>query len=415
MEKTFSSSCFSAADILLPNLPELETWAVIACDQFTSQPEYWHRVEAITEGRYSAAHLILPESELGPHASERISRIHAEMLRYLQGNIFRTYHDAYLYCERTLQDGGIRRGIIGKVDLEKYDYTGCVDSAVRATESTVAERIPPRMAVRSGAALELPHILLLCDDDREMLIEPLHEMKDSLPKVYGFDLMLGGGHVDGWLVIGREKELLDRKLDEYAGFQQMKHPGTEFQYAVGDGNHSLATAKACYERMKMLDPGIVDTDHPARYALCELNNIHDPSVMIAPIHRLVKKCDAEQLLKDLCSVFSGSDGIVVPWFSGVQSGTVMLRSDRNRLPLAILQEFLDEWLTTHPGEIDYIHGDEVLRELCRVPDSVGFVLPAIDKRMLFPYILSDGVLPRKTFSMGEASDKRYYLEVRKIE
>ena len=414
MVKNCCSSCFSAADILLPDLPELESWAVIACDQFTSQPEYWHQVEQITEGRYSTAQLILPESELGDHASERIRSIHAAMLRYLQMNVFRTFPDVYLYTERTLQNGGVRCGVVGKVDLEAYDYTGRVNSKIRATEKTVAERIPPRMAVRRGAALELPHILLLCDDERKTLIEPLHQMRGRLPRVYGFDLMLGGGHIEGWLVCGEEKELLDRRLNEYADLQRTKHPDTEFQFAVGDGNHSLATAKACYEELKQQKP-LLDPDHPARYALCELNNIHDSGLKITPIHRIVKNCDAQQLLNDLKSRFPGTAGTMVSWYSGGKSGEIMLPDENNRLPLAILQEFLDEWLQTHRGQIDYIHGAEALRMLGCEPDSVGLLLPAVDKKMIFPYILSDGVLPRKTFSMGEAFDKRYYLEARRID
>ena len=415
MEKICSSTCFSAADILLPDLPELSPWAVIACDQFTSQPEYWQQVEAITGGRLSTAQLILPESELGPDASVRIGRIHRAMRHYLQMNAFKTYRNAYLYTERTLQDGGIRCGLIGTVDLEAYDYTGCVDAEIRATEKTVADRIPLRMSVRRGAALDLSHILLLCDDDSKTLIEPLHQKCERLPKLYGFDLMLGGGHIDGWLVAGEEKQNVDRRLEEYAACQMQKHPGCSLQFVTGDGNHSLAAAKACYEELKRQHPDRDFTNHPARYALCELNNIHDPSLKIAPIHRVVKQCEASQLLQDLDSAFSGSSGTPVPWFSGEQTGTIMLPAEKNRLPLAVLQEFLDQWLGFHPGELDYIHGDEALRNLSRMPDTVGFVLPAIEKKTLFPSILSDGVLPRKTFSMGEALDKRYYLEARRIE
>lgn len=415
MENNCSSTCFCAADILLPNLPELSPWAVIACDQFTSQPEYWQQVEAITEGRFSTAQLILPESELGRHASGRIERIHHTMLQYLQMNLFQTYHNVYLYTERTLQDGGIRCGIVGSVDLEAYDYSGCADSKIRATEKTVADRIPPRMSVRRGAALDLSHILLLCDDDRKTLIEPLHNKRERFPKLYGFDLMLGGGHIEGWLISGDEKLLLDRKLEEYAELQRKKNPGNQFQFAVGDGNHSLAAAKACYEELKKQNPNCDLADHPARYALCELNNIHDPALKIAPIHRVVKHCEPSQLIRDLHSAFPGSLGTTVPWFSGDKSGTIVLPIEKNGLPLAILQEFLDQWLQSHPGELDYIHGEETLRELSRTPDTVGFILPAIEKKALFPCILSNGVLPRKTFSMGEALDKRYYLEARRIE
>ena len=410
-----SASCFSAADILLPSFPELESWAVIACDQFTSQPEYWRQVEATTAGRYSASHLILPESELGPQAAARIRSIHDTMLLYLHENVFKTYPDAYIYTERALRNGGIRCGIVGKVDLEAYDYTGVVNSCIRATEKTVAERIPPRMAIRRGAALELPHILLLCDDDRRMLVEPFRQKRNQLQKLYDFDLMLGGGHIEGWLISGREKEELDEKLVEYAGLQCEKYPGMMLQYVVGDGNHSLATAKACYEELKAKNPGNLPADHPARYALCELNNIRDPSLVCRPIHRVVKHCDSMNLLEDLQSAFPGTEGTVIPWYGCGSSGTVRVPTDRNRLPLAFLQNFLDNWLSDHDGTIDYIHGEDALQKLCSETDSVGFVLPAVDKGLLFPTVLTDGVLPRKTFSMGEAFDKRYYLEARRIE
>ena len=301
------------------------------------------------------------------------------------------------------------------VDLEAYDYTGHADSKIRATEKTVADRIPPRMSVRRGAALDLSHILLLCDDDRETLIEPLHQKLECFPKLYGFDLMLGGGHIDGWLIAGDEKLSLDRKLEEYAESQRRKNPGNLFQFAVGDGNHSLAAAKACYEELKRQHPNSDCSDHPARYALCELNNIHDPALKIAPIHRVVKHCETSSLIRDIQLAFSGSSGTPVPWCSGDESGTIMLPVGKNGLPLAILQEFLDHWLQNHPGELDYIHGEETLRKLSRASDTVGFILPAIEKKTLFPCILSNGVLPRKTFSMGEALDKRYYLEARRIE
>ena len=416
MEQILSSAaCFSAADILLPSFPELESWAVIACDQFTSQPEYWRQVEALTAGRYSASHLILPESELGQQNAARISCIHETMLRYLQSDVFRAYPDAYLYTERSLRNGGIRRGIIGKVDLEAYDYTGFVNSCIRATEKTVAERIPPRMAIRRGAALELPHVLLLCDDDRRMLVEPFQQKRNQLQKLYDFDLMLGGGHIEGWLISGSEKAKLDEKLVEYACCQREKYPGMNLQYVVGDGNHSLATAKACYEELKAQNADNIPADHPARYALCELNNIHDPSLVCQPIHRVVKQCDSRALLEDLQSAFPGNEGAVIPWYGCGMSGTVRIPADRSRLPLAVLQKFLDDWLMDHAGAIDYIHGAEALQNLCSGTDSVGFLLPAVDKDLLFPTVLSDGVLPRKTFSMGEAFDKRYYLEARRIE
>ena len=408
-----TNACFSAADILLPEGCDLQRWAVIACDQFTSQPEYWQRAEEIAAGVPSAMHLILPESELDRNPAGRIRAIHETMLGYLHDQVFRCFPNCYVYTERRLRSGSLRRGLIGRLDLERYDYTGTVNAAVRATELTVAERIPPRMAVRRDAALELPHVLLLCNDDRRQLIEPLGELRESLPKLYDFDLMLGGGHVEGWLVSGEEKQKLDERIAAYEARELEKHPQEKLLYAVGDGNHSLATAKACYEEQKSQNPDLDRRFHPARYALCELNNIHDPVQVFEPIHRVVKHCDAELLIQDAAAAFQGACGTEIPWVSGTKEGCLYL-PEGTGLPLQILQDFLDRWLALHDGELDYIHGGEALASVGREPGCVGFRLPPVPKEALFPEILSGGVLPRKTFSMGEAEEKRYYLEARRI-
>ena len=266
--------CFGAADVLLPENCDLQRWAVIACDQFTSQPEYWEKVDSLTEGVPSAGHLILPECRLST-SEGAIEEIHETMTDYVGRGLLRTYRDSFVYVERTLHSGQVRRGLIGMVDLEQYDYSGAVDAAVRATEQTVAERIPPRMAVRRGASLELPHVLLLCNDERGEVIETLTARRDRLKKLYDFELMLGGGHIAGWLVDGEEKRALERRIAEYEQRERQKHPNARLLYAVGDGNHSLATAKACYEELKAQHPDQDFARHPARYALCELNNIHD--------------------------------------------------------------------------------------------------------------------------------------------
>ena len=406
--------CFSAADILLPRERFLQRWAVIACDQFTSEPEYWNEVERLTGEVPSSFQLILPESELHRNPDARIRKIHGTMLRYLEEQIFREYPDSFIYTERTLANGAIRRGLIGKIDLEAYEYTEHSGSLIRATERTVQERIPPRMAVRKGAALELPHILLLCDDERCQVIEPFQVMRDRLPKLYDFDLMLGGGHISGWLVSGSEKHALEERLEEYERREIAKHPDNRLLYAVGDGNHSLATAKACLEEWKRQNPEEDTLLKPQRYALCELNNIHDPGQTFEPIHRVVKACRANQLLSDLCRHFRDSDGTAISWISGEREGSIRISSDDGTLPLAVLQDWLDSWLNNHEGEIDYIHGEESLRMLGRGNDTVAFCLPPLDKRKLFQSILTEGVLPRKTFSMGTAKDKRYYIEARKI-
>lgn len=409
-----NSGCFSAADILLPENCDLRRWAVIACDQFTSQPEYWERVRTLIRGVPSAGHLILPECDLSGNVTEEIGRIHRHMQTYLQEGIFRKYPDCYVYTERTLRNGQLRRGLLGRVDLEQYDYSGTVDAAVRATEQTVSERIPPRMAVRRGAALELPHVLLLCDDERCDLIEPLAARKDRLTKLYEFDLMMAGGHVAGWLVDDGEKDALERRIAAYESRERQKHPDAGLLYAVGDGNHSLATAKACYEELKAGNPEADLSAHPARYALCELNNIHDPCQFFEPIHRIVRNCDVQKLLCDLPACLDSSEGTVIPWVSGGKSGCLRVKTNGGTIPLAVLQGELDWWLKENEGELDYIHGEEAMDELEQESGTIGFRLPAIDKASLFPGILSDGALPRKTFSMGEAEEKRYYLEARRI-
>ena len=405
--------CFGAADVLLPENCDLQRWAVIACDQFTSQPEYWEKVDSLTEGVPSAGHLILPECRLST-SEGAIEEIHETMADYVGRGLLRTYRDSFVYVERTLHSGQVRRGLIGMVDLEQYDYSGAVDAAVRATEQTVAERIPPRMAVRRGASLELPHVLLLCNDERGEVIETLTARRDRLKKLYDFELMLGGGHIAGWLVDGEEKRALERRIAEYEQRERQKHPNARLLYAVGDGNHSLATAKACYEELKAQHPDQDFARHPARYALCELNNIHDSSQVFEPIHRIVKHCDTESLIRDLMERLNAPKGTPVPWVGGGKSGTLCIPEEGELLPLALLQRELDRWLAENEGEIDYIHGDSALHALEHEAGSVGFRLPAIDKESLFPGILSGGVLPRKTFSMGEAEEKRYYLEARKI-
>ena len=401
------SSCFTSADILLPESSAPERWAVIACDQFTSQPEYWREVEQLTERCLSAAHLILPEAELDGNPEKRIREIHETMRNYLREGVFRTYPDCFVYTERRMKNGTLRRGIVGKIDLLDYDYTGAEDAAVRATEKTVTERIPPRVAVRRGAAVELPHVLLLCNDPKHRLIEPLAERKAEMRKLYDFNLMMDGGHVAGWLVEGKEKQALEQRIEEYEAEERSRHPESRMAYAVGDGNHSLASAKACA------------ADSPeARYALVELNNIHEGGGNFEPIHRLVKRCDAERLLRDAeewrrLQTETDKDA-EISWTAGDREGSFMLPVRKGELPLGALQRFLDGWLERCPGELDYIHGEEALRSLAREQNCIGFLLLPIPKAELFPGILSGGVLPRKTFSMGDATDKRYYLEARRI-
>ena len=400
-------SCFKAADILLPREELLEKWAVIACDQFSSEPAYWDETARIVGGAPSALRLILPEAALESAGAERIGAIHRRMEDYLRDGVFREYKNAFVYVERTLRDGSVRQGVIGMLDLEAYDYRADAKTPVRATEETVTERIPPRMQIRAGAALELPHVLLLCDDAEDLLIGLLSRQKAAFPKLYDFELMQGGGHVAGWLVEGVVARKLRERLEVYAA-------GRELQFAVGDGNHSLATAKACWEALKSEGPGEDLSDHPARFALVELENLRSPAQRWEAIHRLVTGCGAKALIEAVRRELDDGEGAPVVCLCGNTELMIRVRGRDGRPPVARLQALLDAWLRRHPGSIDYIHGEEALRSLAAREDAAGFLLPAPDKGALFPGLAAGGVLPRKTFSMGSAREKRYYLEARKI-
>ena len=400
-------SVFQPADILIPREEDLEKWAVIACDQFSSEPEYWEETRRIVGAAPSALRLILPEAELGGQDAEKIDAAHAAMEAYLESGFFREYKNAFVYVERRFADGSYRQGVVGMLDLEAYDWAPDARTPVRATEETVAERIPPRMHIRRGAALELPHVLLLCDDPDDLLIGLLSRQKAAFPKLYDFELMQGGGHVSGWLLEGVVLRKLRERLDAYAA-------GRSFCFAVGDGNHSLATAKACWEQLKREHPGEDLSGHPARWALAELENVHGPGQRWEPIHRVVTGCDAEALLRYVQERLDDGEGTALKCLSGGRELTLRLKTDDGQLPVAKLQTALDGYLQTHSGSIDYIHGAEALRTLSAAENAVGFLLPAMEKETLFPAIAAGGVLPRKTFSMGSAREKRYYLEARKI-
>jgi len=339
------------------------------------------------------------------------------MVRYQQENVFQSYEKSFVYVERTLESGAVRKGLVGMVDLETYDYSVGSVSAIRATEKTVVERIPPRMRVRRNASVELPHILMLADDHDKVLIEPIAAQKDSMKKLYDFDLMEDGGHITGWLVQGEAVEAFESRLAEYSakvGEKYIGLPGVPMVFAVGDGNHSLATAKACYEELKAANPDQDLSSHPARYALVELENIHDEAQVFEPIHRVLMKTNPEKLLADLQADACAAEGFPVQWFTATASGLVYLDQAKSQLAVGVLQGFLDTWMKDNAAEIDYIHGDDDTKELAAQAGAIGFLLPAMEKSQLFRGVIADGILPRKTFSMGHAREKRYYLEGRVI-
>ena len=408
---------FEPADILIPKGVEMEKWAVIACDQFTSQPEYWERVEKNVGGAPSSLKLIFPEAKLGEESKGMVSEIKETMETYLAEGLFTEYKNALIYVERTLLDGSIRKGIVGAINLDEYDYSTHSLSGIRATEKTVVERIPPRKIIRENAVLELPHILLFSDDEKDLMCGYLESVKEELPLVYEFDLMEEGGHIRGRLIKDEKLNAFMEKMEAYGDFIAEKYRDSEkvpMMFAVADGNHSLATAKACYEDIKLKNSEKHLLNHPARFALVELVNIHDEAQKFEPIHRIVKNVDVQALLGALLLDSCAEEGYPVKWYSGEKHGVVYLDPERGQLPIGILQNFLDEYLSVHLGTIDYIHGEDVLQNLAKEANAIGFALPAIDKSKFFKGIIEDGVFPRKTFSTGHAQEKRYYLEARKI-
>ena len=421
MNVDFSSLPFQPADILLPQNCDYDKWAVVACDQYTSRPEYWLRVERRVGRAPSALRLILPESCLeGPSVETDIMEVNNTMSRYLREGRFQEYPDALIYVERTLDNGKTRRGLIGAVDLEAYDYEPGSDALVRATEGVVLSRIPPRVAVRKNAPIELPHVMLLVDDPHRMIIEPLSARTGEMELLYDFDLMEGGGHIKGWLLTPELKERVLRALNTQRDRVEQETVGLLF--AVGDGNHSLAAAKACYERRKEMTDRSQWPGLPSRYALCELVNLHDEGVDFEPIHRVVFGVKPEELLDALMEYYPSAlrgrgEGQVISFvISRWSRGEITVNQPEFRLTVGALQNFLDAYITSHPrARVDYIHGAEEAVTLAEErEDAVAFLLPGMDKGELFPTVIHDGALPRKTFSMGQAQDKRFYLEARKI-
>ena len=409
---------FLPADILLPRDCAYSKWSVVACDQYTSQPEYWQRVEERVGSAPSTLRLILPESRLeGPDTQADITEINSTMSHYLREGRFQVHPDAVFYIERTLDGGKVRRGLVGRIDLEQYDYEPGSAAPIRATEGTVLSRIPPRVAVRKNAPIELPHVMLLADDPGRTVIEPLSGQTAEMRPLYDFDLMERGGHIRGWELTPAQWEqtvcALATLADPDAFNARYRTSGLPVMlFAVGDGNHSLATAKECYERQKKLCPPEQWDSLPARYALCELVNLHDASLEFEPIHRVVFGVEPERVVEELLSALPGAyrgegDGHVLRFSHAGGKGAVTVPRPEAQLEVGTLQPFLDAYVKEHGGSIDYIHGADVARDLAARPGNIAFLLPAMGKEQLFPTVIRDGVLPRKTFSMGEAHDKRF--------
>lgn len=432
-------SYISVPTILMPKKgTDLSKWAVVACDQYTSQPEYWQEADRIVGDAPSTLRLTLPEVYLEePDVAERTQRIYDTMKQYLSDGTMISFPPGFVLTERWSGGSVPRRGLIAAVDLEAYEYTPGSCSPIRPTEKTVVERIPPRLAVRNGAVMELPHIMLLIDDPKQEIIEPLFDQLDLFEQVYDTDLMLDGGHINGWFIpqgivtdtiLSMFKRLENREL-----FQEKYHLTGEYPvlpFAVGDGNHSMATAKAYWEACKASLSEEERANHPSRFALCEIVNIHDESLVIEPIHRVLFDTDAEDLFAAAQAFYAAhgaectiteqapvqTDGAhVFPFCTANRTGYLTVRNPQWGIALATLQAFLDDYMSAHNTvKIDYIHGESVMRELGTKPNNLGFLLPDIQKNDLFRGVILDGVLPRKTFSMGEAHEKRYYMEAKMI-
>ena len=388
---------FSPADILLPKT-DFENWSVIACDQYTSEPEYWQNVKTAAGDKPSALNIILPEVYLSADNSEKIEKINQNMQKYLENDIFTEYKDSLIYVERIQSDGKLRRGIVGKIDLECYDYRSGSDAEIRATEQTVLSRIPPRVEIRKNAPLEMPHVMLLFDDVKDRIFSYLAENKDGFKTVYDFTLMCNAGSIKGYLLNEEAKQTVLSMLGE------LKEQKDGFLFCVGDGNHSLATAKECYNQNK---------NELNRYALCEIVNIHDKALEYEPIYRVVFGADPEKLIDEFIKA-TGEGSQKFTCVYGDKTREISVKPTA-KLAVGTLQTFLDEYAKNHPEvEIDYIHGTESLKKLASRENAVGFIFDGMQKSELFDAVNADGSLPRKTFSMGHADDKRFYIEARKI-
>lgn len=402
---------FIPCDILLPKTNDFTKWSVVACDQYTSQPDYWDKVKETAGENLSTLNMIYPEIYLNEENGEkRIENINNTMKEYLETGVFEEIKNSFIYVERTVAGGKVRKGLVGAIDLEMYDYEKDSKAFVRATEGTVKERIPPRVKIRKNAPLELPHIMLLIDDEKDLVFGSVEKGE----KVYDFDLMMESGNIKGYKVAPT-----DKIADAFGVLRDAQDKDNTLLFAVGDGNHSLATAKECWNLIKANLTEEEAKTHPARYALVEVVNIHDSSLEFEPIHRIVFNVNADEMLDALMKFYptanfeSGSQqfDIVV----GGISKTIYIKEPAFELAVGSLQNFLDAYVKEHAeAEIDYIHGDDVTIDLSKKENSVGFILSSMAKGDLFKSVRADGALPRKTFSMGEAFEKRFYLECRKI-
>ena len=411
------------ATLLLPDFNRIdgERWATVACDQYTSQKDYWERVKELVKDMPSTLNLMLPEAYLD-REDEMIPLINENMKRYLEG-VLCERENTMIYLERAQSDGRVRRGIIGCVDLEDYDYSRGSETLIRATEGTVLERIPPRVAIRRGAVIEMPHIMILIDDPQRTVIDPVAERISDDSLAYDFDLMENSGHVKGYFVDPSDFDGVNAALGALATRGCMKEKygvdAAPLLFAMGDGNHSLASAKALYEEIKAEIGAEAAKSHPARFALCEIVNLHYTALDFEPIYRAVFGADADDFknaFEKYTSSLNGSADAQSVTLVGIDCDCeIKIPTPVSQLAVGTVQNFLDEYVKAHQGvTVDYIHGEDTVRELVKSEGAIGILYEGMGKDMLFKTVICDGALPRKTFSMGHAADKRFYIECRKI-
>ncbi len=441
LEKRMEKLGIKMPEVYLPaDTDKMKEWAVVACDQYTSDTGYWEDVKRLTDNAPSTLNLIYPECYLDENnPEERIKSINDTMRSYLEKGILKKNEPSfYLVKRQNGENGTYRLGLIAALDLEKYDYSRDSTSLIRATEGTIEDRIPPRKRIRKDAPLELPHILVLIDDPEKSVIEPLARRVSDFKQMYNFDLMKGGGHIEGYMINDRETVIsIVEALEKIADADSFKKKyGSEdiLLYAMGDGNHSLATAKAVWEEIKRDNPSDPDLmNHPARWALVELENIHDDGIVFEPIHRVLFNCPSELFLNELkkyssCRIEDKSsvDEVVssikeqkpyqkIGYCDESILGTIAIEHPSATITAGTIQKVIDSIINSNPDvSIDYIHGKEETEKLGKQKGNIGIFLPAIDKHSFFHTIVKDKAFPRKTFSMGEADEKRYYIECRKI-
>ena len=442
----FSKLAIKLPEILLPNEKiDLSKWSVVACDQYTSQLDYWNRVKANTEQQPSSLNIIFPEVYLeDDDGDQRLQNINQTMRDYVDQGVLKALDKpGFVLVDRKTSQADSRKGLVVSIDLEQYDFNKGSSSLIRATEGTIVDRLPPRVKVRQNAEIELPHIMVLIDDPDKTVIEPLFE-DENLQTLYDFELMENSGHLKGY-AIDQPKQLQQisnalAKLADSDNFSQKYNAQGEeiLLYAMGDGNHSLATAKAIWETLKS-ETDDLDTmmNNPARYALVELVNIHDQGLQFEPIHRVLFNANPAHLLDALSNYYFKNDCLInfcesqqqmmeqskqaqtetnhiVPFISPDSYGFISIDNPSFTLEIASIEDFFNIYLDANDVKVDFIHGDDVTHDLGRQQGNMGFIFPPISKSSLFKTIIFDSALPRKTFSMGEADEKRFYLEARKI-